>query len=131
MKKVTLMAIALFFFTIVNAQLKRSKDYLNGGSDTTWHNQTEPLKRAKTPNGDILMKQESGKFKLYASYSKGKVTDWYAIDTKGNKIPATYTAKGAAGCWVCAVLPTPPPHCYQISCDDLPKPKTDAVKTAH
>lgn len=131
MKKVILTAIALFLFAIVDAQLKRTKDYLNGGSDTTWHDLTGTLKRTKITNGNILMKQEPDKFKLYATYKNGEASSWYAVDTKGNKIMTTYTAKGAAGCYVCAILPTPPPHCYQISCDDLPKPKTDAVKTAH
>lgn len=129
MKKIMLLATALLIITISQAQHKRSNDYKKGGKDTTWNNVLP--KRTNISNGNILMHQETGKFKLYATYKKGKVTNWYAIDTKGNKIPATYSAKGAAVCMVCATLPNGFTNCYQISCDDLPKPKKDAVKTAH
>lgn len=61
----------------------------------------------------------------------GKVVDWYVIDTKGNKIPVTYSAKGNSTCQVCSFLPNGMAACYEISCADLPKPKTNAVKTAH
>ena len=130
MKRFYLLSVALLLMASVNAQIKRSKDYLKGGSDTTWYDLSGSFKRTKIVTGNVLMKQEPGKFKLYATYRKRKVTSWYAVDTKGNKIPATYTAKGAV-CYACIATMGGLQHCYDVDCDDLPKPKTDAIRTAH
>lgn len=128
MKKMMLTAIALFLLVIVHAQHVRSNQIRPGNGDTTWHN-LQP-KRTKIINGNALMKQEPGKLRLYATYRKGRVTNWYAIDTKGREIPATYTAK-AATCTVCIDIENELHYCYDIDCDDLPKGKLNAVMTAH
>ncbi|MBX2934690.1 MAG: hypothetical protein KF825_10615 [Ferruginibacter sp.] len=129
MKKTLLLSVSLFLMAVCSAQYKRTNQIKPGNGDTTWH-QIQP-KRMHITNGNVLMKQEPGKFKLFATYKMGKVANWYAIDTKGNKIPVTYSAKGKSTCQVCAFLPNGMATCYEISCDDLPKPKTDAAKTAH
>ncbi|MGB6093975.1 MAG: hypothetical protein WBF83_09465, partial [Moheibacter sp.] len=60
---------------------------------------------------------------VYATYKNNKLAGFYAIDTKGNKIPATIS-KGVH-CEVCveAVGIT---RCYEINCDNLPDPKKNA-----
>lgn len=133
MKKIMLLTTSLLLFVIVHAQHVRTNQIKSGNGDTTWNNLTGPFKRTNTTNGNVLMKQESGKYKLFATFKRGKVTNWHATDTKGNKIPVTYTAKAGNYCQVCVILADGHANCYQISCDDMPAPKPDkkAARTAH
>ncbi len=128
MKKILLLTVSLLFITMVNAQVKRSKDYLNAGTDTTWNNISEPLKRTKVSNGDVKIHLVPGKYTLYAIYKSRKVTGYYAIDAKGNKIPAnkvtrpdTYSAK-ALKCYTCVRVCDDSgkcaEDCTQIACPD-------------
>ncbi|WP_018630984.1 hypothetical protein [Niabella aurantiaca] len=132
MKKIMLTAIAVFLFAIVHAQLKRSKDYLKGGTDTTWHDLSGSLKRTKTITGNARLRTEPGKYTLYASYKNRRITGYYAMDTKGHKIPVTYTTK-AAECFACIQVPGGISKCYKIDCNDLPEGKIEKnnIRTAH
>jgi hypothetical protein len=122
MKHFLLLTSIVFCITAANAQTKKATQPVQ--------DVTAQMKRTKTANGNVLLREEAGKFKLYVSYKNSSVAEFYAIDGKGNKIPATYTAKDTK-CVACITVEGGLNYCYDISCDDLPKPKTNAVKTAH
>ncbi len=126
MKKILLSATLLLFITIAYAQPKRTKDYLNGG-DTTW-NSSGPTKRMKITNGNVKVHTVHGKYDLYATYKNKKVTGYYAIDAKGNKLPVSVVAKTVAGssgkfkCYTCAKVCNEAgkcaEDCTEIECPD-------------
>ena len=131
MKELLLLSATLFCMAICNAQRIKNNPLKAAKNDATRVDLKAKMKNAKIANGDVKIHAEPGRYVLFASYKNSKVTGFYAIDTKGNKIPATYTAKGASKCIACITIENGLNYCYDIDCDDLPKPKTDAVKTAH
>ena len=133
MKKILLMATALFFVAIANAQLlTRKSEPSKGSSDTTWSGLSGQLTRKKVSNGNVLIHTVPGKYDLYASYKSKKVTGYYAINAKGKKIFPTYSAS-ATNCIACITIEGGINYCYDIDCNDLPKQKSKKanVKTAH
>lgn len=62
-----------------------------------------------------------GSHTLFAAGMNGKLKYLYAIDSKGNKIPATYLIKDA--CMACIPLKNGRKPCYFIDCNDLPTSK--------
>jgi hypothetical protein len=91
---------------------------------------SKKIETSKKQEGVALIHTEKGKFKLYASYGKNKLTSLYAIDGTGEKIGATYkenpAAKGVT-CVVCVIV-LGKSTCYLISCDQVPSPKDKAIK---
>ena len=130
MKKIFLLSASILFITLCNAQLKRTKLVQTGNSDTTWKNLSQKLNRTKITTGNVKLHTEPGKYDLYATFKNKQVTGYYAIDKRGNKIPATYAEKGTK-CIACITIENGLNYCYDIDCDDLPKRKPDAVRTAH
>lgn len=106
MKVFLFLGLSLLLVNLVNAQLNRSKDYLNVSSDTTWHS-TGQFSRQKVANGNVLVHTQAGKYKLYASYKNNAVTGYYAIDATGTKVNATVSRRGKGGCYYCIRLPEP------------------------
>lgn len=141
MKKILLLSIALFFFALVNAQTNRTKA-VSQGSDTTWHDQSGPLKRTKISNGTRVVQQDAGKYSLFATYKEGKVTGYYAVDAKGNKLPVSVVARpvatssGKFKCYACVKVCNEAGKCVEECTEDgCPEgmgvtSKNAAIKTA-
>lgn len=138
MKKIFLLLSVLFIFTIADAQVKRTKEIPHGNSDTSWHNLGGSKTRTNINNGDVKIHSEPGKYELYATYKNKQPTDYYAIDNKGTKIPASsvtktvdYAAK-IVKCFKCVGTiddkGTKTTDCWDVPC---PKAATTAIKTAH
>ncbi len=142
MKKILLMATALFFVAIANAQLLTQKsEPSKGSSDTTWSDLSGQLTRKKVSNGNVLIHTVPGKYDLYASYKSKKVTGYYAIDAKGKKLPVSIVARpvatssGKFKCYICVKVCNEVGKCAQ-SCTEDPCPDVTGVvktvvKTAH
>lgn len=141
MKKILLLTTALVFFALANAQTNKTKT-VSQASDTTWRDQSEPLKRAKIANGTRVVQQEAGKYSLFATYKEGKITGYYAVDAKGNKLPVSVVARpvatssGKFKCYACVKVCNEAGKCVEECTEDgCPEgmgvaSKNAAIKTA-
>ena len=78
------------------------------------------VEAVRKANGTVLVHTEEGKFKVYASFKKSKVTEYYAMDMNGNRINPSYPAsKEGVTCYVCIESPGGT-FCYNIDCKDIP-----------
>ncbi len=103
MEKLLLLAVSLLFVTMAAAQPKRQK---HTPGDTVVIDLGGEISRRKIRNGDVMIRKEKSGHALYASFKKKKLTGYYAVDAKGNRIPADLTrVKG--GCFYCIKLPEP------------------------
>ncbi|MGN6292533.1 MAG: hypothetical protein ACTHMV_07285 [Chitinophagaceae bacterium] len=138
MKKILLLSSVLFLFAIADAQVKRTKEIPQGNGDTAWHNLSGPKTRTNINNGDVKVHSEPGKYDLYISYKNKQATDYYAIDNKGTKIPASsvtktvdYAAK-IVKCFKCVGTiddrGTKTTDCWDVPC---PKATNATIKTAY
>ena len=103
MEKLILLSVSLLFVTMAESQPKRQKQL---SRDTALIDLGWDKTRKKVRNGDVIVHKEPGKYDIYASFKKKQVTGYYAIDAKGNKIPATVT-RDKDGCFYCIKLPEP------------------------
>jgi len=129
MKKLLFATAAVFCLTFCNAQnLKKStqKPISNTAVQTDL---SKKVSSAKVVNGNVKIYTEPGKYDVYVTYKNSKVADFYAIDTKGNKIPATYKEKGKSSskmkCTFCIVNELGD-VCYEVDCKNIPDPIKDA-----
>ena len=70
---------------------------------------------------------------LVADVEKGKIVRFSAFDGQGRKLKVSALSETIPGsqstsaakikCYVCISEPGRDLHCYEVSCDDLPKPK--------
>lgn len=134
MKKFFFVSATLLFFNVVNSQILRSKDGLNGGSsdDTIWHNSGQ-LNRQKVTNGKVAVHSVPGKYTLYATYKNKKLTGYYAADAKGNKLPVNTVAKQSVNkfkCYTCVRVCNEAGKCAE-SCTEEPCPEGMGVENAN
>src|SRR5580765_7669460 len=99
MKKTYFLLSLLFSGLLLNAQNNPIKPIPTINRPTV--NISQNVEKNKIPNGSALIYTEPGNFKLYATYANSKVTEYYAIDGNGKRIPATYTAESRVKCIVC------------------------------
>ncbi len=122
MEKIFLLATSLLFFTITHAQAKRTKEGLNDNSgDTTWHTPSGSFKRQLVSNGRTAVHSEPGKYILYATYKSKKLTGYYAVDTKGNKLPVNTVARQSGGkfkCYACVKVCNEAGKCVESCTED-------------
>ena len=89
------------------------------------------IESSKKQKGEALIHTEEGKYKLYASYSKKKLTHLYAIDITGKKIDATYTKEknmaDGERCFACIDF-LGLTICHAIDCGQVPPPKTKSMQ---
>jgi hypothetical protein len=98
---------------------------------------TSPRIRTTSLKEGTNVLKDTGDLKLIAEVKRGKITALTAEDPKGKKLkvstlretalprpaPAAGTAAGAkVTCWACVETPAGR-FCWEINCDDLPKPK--------
>ena len=89
---------------------------------------TELLIRKKVTNGTSEIYQSEGKYKVYAIYKKGKLTNWYAVDVDGNRSKQTsQLAVNETVCENCQVLPGPVMICQKCTVKNSTVPK--AIKS--
>jgi hypothetical protein len=88
------------------------------------------LKKAKLVEGKNLVHTFPDGSRLLATVRNKQVLRWYAIDKKGTRLKVNLI-KIASGAWtgriiceVCVLLPNGQKHCYEIDCDNVPKPKS-------
>ena len=70
---------------------------------------------------------------LVADVEKGKIVRFSAFDGQGQKLKVSALSETIPGsqstsaakvkCYICISEPAGNRHCYEVSCDDLPKPK--------
>jgi hypothetical protein len=149
-KNILLAIVALFPIAIAHAQLKqREATTINStkpvkatedpdmGGEMVADSSINISVRLKNSKGasvfggkfkytTVMIYRKPGSHTLYAAGMNGKLNHLYAIDTKGNKLPATYSAK--AGCRACITVEKGLKHYYIIDCDDLPMPEKSKVK---
>jgi|GEM_PF-654277 len=132
MKKILAAIIALFIITVGHAQLtktvKAAEDPDIGGeiildsiiniSPRLKNNKGASVFGGKFKHTTVMIHKKPGSHTLYATGMNGKLTNLYAIDTKGNKIPATYSVKVA--CMACITVKNGLKSCYIMDCSDLP-----------
>ncbi len=90
-------------------------------------NLSQFVEKNRTPNGSALIYNETGKFKVYASFSNSKVTGYYAIDGNGKRTDATYVAASAVFCQVCISGDAGQKVCYEVDCGEIPRPKKTSI----
>lgn len=100
---------------------------LSVGAQQDTATSSKKLVVVKKQTGKSLLYTEPGKYKLYATFVNNKATNYYAIDNNGKRTDATFKANQAGidpimTCKVCVTLGGKQ-HCWDISCDDVPKPK--------
>lgn len=80
--------------------------------------------------GDVLVHTEKGKYKLFASYDKKKLTGMYATSTDGKNLEVTYkrSQQGSSVICIVCVLVNAIPTCHRISCDEVPGPKSNIAQ---
>lgn len=74
----------------------------------------------------IIVHMQPGSHTLFAAGINGKLKYLFARDTKGNKIPATYSTEGT--CFACIALLNGRTPCYVIDCNDVPAAEKPKVK---
>lgn len=70
----------------------------------------------------VAILRAPGSHTLYAAGMNGNLKYLFAIDTKGNKIPATYLTKKNS-CIACIGMENGRKPCYIIDCNDVPVAK--------
>ncbi len=74
----------------------------------------------------VVIHNETGKFKLFATYKNGKMDDMYAIDNAGKRIEVEYRSAASGGttitCQVCLLFGSKV-VCYEVDCKDIPEKK--------
>jgi len=130
MKNLLFAIVAMFCISFCNAQHSKKSTQKPISNTTVQTDLRGKVSSAKIANGNVKIHTQPGKYDVYVTYKNNKVADFYAIDTKGNKIPATYKDNGNSGtvCTACIHTKAGLVHCYEINCGDLPTPKPDAVK---
>ena len=101
---------------------------INAQSSKT--NLNSKVEAGRKANGSVLIHTEEGKYKVYASFKKNKVSEYYAIDMDGNKIKPTYASKAGLKCSFCIIRGD---HvvCYEVECTNIPSPKQIAIKASN
>lgn len=118
MKQIILTAVVAFLFC-VGANAQSPKTNLNS-----------KVEAGRKANGPVLIHTEEGKYKVYASFKKNKVSEYYAIDMDGNKIDATYPVANSSRCYFCISNGGASDRiCYEVECDFIPSPKQVAIKS--
>jgi len=133
MKKLLFATAAVFCLTFCNAQNLKKSTQKPISNTTVQTDLRGKVSNAKIANGNVKIHTEPGRYDVYVTYKKRKVVGFYAIDTKGNKIPATYKKKGkpsSTSCFFCIDQPDSGVGivCYEVECKNLPKPKYAGYK---
>ncbi len=66
---------------------------------------TAKLDSLKVKNGIVLVHEEKGKYKIFASFKNNKLIEWYAIDNKGKKTVSSPVALSPTTCEDCVIMP--------------------------
>ena len=121
MKKILSITVCLFFIMVANAQLR-------WGQGT---NITKAVESCRKANGTALLHTE-GATKLYVTFKNSKVSEYYAIDGNGKRIPATYSSskEAATKCYVCISIENGTNVCYEVDCANIPSGKTKAFQNS-
>jgi len=138
MRKYILVVSAIFCASFVNAQTRRTNQ---ADASQTSNNSTTGARRTKLINGDVFLYTMKGKYKLYATYVNNKVVSYYAIDAKGNKLPASILTKPdntsvrKLKCLTCVrvvdvVTGKSAEECEEIPCPDNITGEKATIKTA-
>jgi len=126
MKKLLFATAAVFCLTFCNAQHSKKSTQKPISNTTSQTDLRGKISSAKIADGNVKIHTEPGKYDLYATYKNNKVADYYAIDAKGNKIPATYTPM-VTSCVFC-IEKGKKKVCYEVECKNIPGPKNAGYK---
>lgn len=66
---------------------------------------SDQINKKKITNGTVVVYEANGKYKIYATYKKGKLTEWYGMGEGGKKIKSSPVALTPTTCEDCMILP--------------------------
>jgi hypothetical protein len=100
-------------FPIEDKQVKFQNNKDSSGKSSV--DITEYIKNKKVANGTVVVYETEDKYKIYAIYKKGKLTEWYAMGDDGKKIQSSQLGITPTTCEDCILLPTGQTYCKKCT----------------
>jgi hypothetical protein len=76
---------------------------------------TEQIKNTKVRNGTVVVYETKDKYKIYATYKNGKLTEWYGMGEDGRKVKSTQLGITPTTCEDCLVHPNGGMYCKKCT----------------
>lgn len=93
----------------------RSKPSTTLSTNTDKIDITEQFNNKKIRNGTVLVYGSEGKYKIYATYKKGKLVEWYGMGEDGKKIKSSPLGITPTSCEDCLVAPNGTMYCKKCT----------------